>query len=105
MKILTGGIIASLLGLAGLIGWWQEFVAILQGAIPPLLLVGGLIAIYAGITSVKDEIATRREEEIRRIEEIEEAKKKEEPKKKEGGKRNKVAGKKTVRKKAVKEEK
>jgi len=77
MKVLIGGIVALMIGLQGLIGWWSEFVDILQGTIPFLLLVGGSIATYAGISSLKDEAARKKEEEIKEIEKREEKFKKE----------------------------
>lgn len=113
MKVLIGGIVALLLGLCGLIVWWGKFVAILQGSVPFLLLVGGLIATYAGIASAKDETARKKEEEIRKIEKIEEESRKREKEKKEelekekkeGKEKKKVVRKRAVRKKVVKEEK
>ncbi|MBT9145391.1 MAG: hypothetical protein DDT42_01262 [candidate division WS2 bacterium] len=85
MKVLIGGIVALLFGLWGLIGWWSEFVGILQGTIPFILLVGGSIATYAGIASAKDRAAKKREEEIKeiekRVEKLEKEKEKKEKKK------------------------
>jgi hypothetical protein len=81
MKVLIGGIVALQLGLLGLVGWWSEFVDILQGSIPFLLLVGGGIATHAGIASVKDKAARKREEEIREMEKREEDFEKEKEKK------------------------
>lgn len=111
MKVLIVGIVALLLGLWGLIVWRVEFVDILQGAVPFLLLVGGLIATYAGIASAKDEAVRKKEEEIRKIEKIEEESKKEKEKKeelekekKEDKEKKKVVRKRAVRKKAVKKE-
>ena len=87
MKVLIGGIVALLLGLVGLISRWSEFVGILQGAIPFLLLVGGGVAIYAGIASAKDKADRKKEEEIKEIEKREEEFKKEKERKEIEGKK------------------
>ncbi len=55
MKILLGGIVALVIGIVGLIGWWADFVLILKGVIPILLVLGGALAIYLGIEEVKTE--------------------------------------------------
>ena len=53
MKILLGGIVALVIGIVGLIGWWADFVLVLKGVIPILLILGGALAIYLGIEEVK----------------------------------------------------
>ena len=55
MKILLGGIVALVIGIVGLIGWWADFVLVLKGVIPVLLVLGGALAIYLGIEEVKTE--------------------------------------------------
>jgi len=55
MKILLGGIVALIIGIVGLVGWWGDFVLILKGIIPILLVLGGALAIYLGIEEVKTE--------------------------------------------------
>lgn len=57
-----GGIIAILLGVWGIIGWWYSFVDILKGSIPPILVLGGLAALFAGISEIKDSIQAKKEE-------------------------------------------
>ena len=84
MGSLIGGIIAVVLGIWGIIGWWGWFLRVLMGSIPFILLVGGGIAIFGGITSIKDQIAARKEEEKMKEEE-----KKEKEKEKEKGKEEK----------------
>jgi len=62
MKILVGGIVALILGVAGLILWWADFLQVLKGAIPILLLIGGVLGIYLGIEDVKTLSSSKKEE-------------------------------------------
>jgi len=43
--------------------WWQEFYELVVGFIPPILFFGGLIALIAGISSMKDAKRTKQLEE------------------------------------------
>jgi hypothetical protein len=61
MKILLGGIVALIIGIVGLIGWWADFVLVLKGVIPILLVLGGALAIYLGIEEVKTESPKKEE--------------------------------------------
>lgn len=54
MKTLVGGAIAAALGLIGLAVWWGEFLMVLAGVIPAMLLLGGALAIYLGFDELKD---------------------------------------------------
>jgi hypothetical protein len=63
MKILLGGIVALILGVIGLIGWWSDFLSILKGMIPIILLLGGALAVYLGIEDIKTTSATPATEE------------------------------------------
>lgn len=54
MKTLVGGAIAAALGLIGLGIWWSEFLMVLAGIIPVMLLLGGGLAIYLGFDELKD---------------------------------------------------
>lgn len=59
---IVGGAIAIVLGLLGLINWWGDFVTILKGGIPILLLLGGIISLVAGISEMKETSKTKKEE-------------------------------------------
>jgi hypothetical protein len=61
MKILLGGIVALIIGVVGLIGWWADFVLVLKGVIPVFLVLGGALAIYLGIEEVKTESPAKEE--------------------------------------------
>lgn len=54
MKTLIGGAIAVLLGVVGLAVWLGEFLQLLAGVIPPVLLLGGGLALYLGFDELKD---------------------------------------------------
>lgn len=43
--------------------WWQEFYELMFGFIPPILFFGGLIALIAGVSSMKDAKRTKQLEE------------------------------------------
>jgi hypothetical protein len=54
MKTLIGGAIAALLGLVGIVAWFPQFLTVIVGTIPVMLLLGGALAIYLGIDELKD---------------------------------------------------
>ncbi len=54
MKTLIGGAIAVLLGVVGLAVWINQFLILLAGSIPPVLLFGGGLALYLGFDELKD---------------------------------------------------
>ena len=47
------GLVLLVLGAFGLTMWWQDFGLVLRGLIPFLLVIGGLVAIGAGLTAGK----------------------------------------------------
>jgi len=58
------GLIAMAAGLVLVIFvWWREFYQLVFGFIPPVLFFGGLIALIAGISSIKDAQRTKKLEE------------------------------------------
>ena len=54
MKTLIGGAIAAVLGLIGIVVWFPQFLSVIAGTIPVLLLLGGALAIYLGVDELKD---------------------------------------------------
>lgn len=54
MKTLVGGAVAVLLGIIGIAVWFDAFLNILAGAVPPVLLLGGGLALYLGFDELKD---------------------------------------------------
>jgi hypothetical protein len=54
MKTLIGGAIAAVLGLIGIVAWFPQFLIVVAGTIPVMLLLGGALAIYLGVDELKD---------------------------------------------------
>jgi hypothetical protein len=54
MKTLIGGAVAVLLGIIGIAVWFGAFLQLLAGALPPMLLLGGGLALYLGFDELKD---------------------------------------------------
>jgi len=71
---IIGGLIAMLVGLWLVIFvWWRQFYELVFGCIPPILFFGGLIALIAGLSSIKDAARTKKLEEEAKAEEKKEA--------------------------------
>jgi hypothetical protein len=49
--------------------WWAPFVWLVKACIPPVLFFGGLIALIAGVSSIKDAARTKKLEEEAKAEE------------------------------------
>ncbi len=66
MVALILGVIAALVGIFFFTGtlfgitWGAPFLTVLKGFIPPVLVLGGIIAIVAGISSIKDKMAEKK---------------------------------------------
>lgn len=61
---IIGGLIAMAGGIYLVIFlWWREFYELIFGSIPPLLFLLGLIALIAGISSIKDKKRIKKLEE------------------------------------------
>lgn len=54
MAALAGGLAALVLGIIGIIIWWGEFIDLLMGGVPIMLILGGALAAYLGFEEVKD---------------------------------------------------
>ncbi len=61
LGIIIGAIIV-LLGIKGIWCWWGDFLTVLRGSIPAMFILGGAIAVIAGISEIKDETASKKEE-------------------------------------------
>ena len=63
MTLLMGGAIASILGLVGLIVWIKDFLILLKGGLPVLLLLGGILAAYIGFDEIQSKLREEREKQ------------------------------------------
>jgi hypothetical protein len=63
MVALIVGIIIVVLGVAGIARWPGDFVHVLKGSVPAMLVCGGLLAVIAGITSIKDSMEAKKLEQ------------------------------------------
>jgi hypothetical protein len=53
------GIIAVVIGLWGIMGNWYMFKDVLIAVVPPVVLLFGIVAILAGIRSMKAKVAAK----------------------------------------------
>ena len=59
---IIGGLIAIVLGVVGLINWWEDYiVGFLKSGLVVILLFGGLLAVMAGIGEMKDSLEEKKE--------------------------------------------
>ena len=61
LSVVIGAVVA-LAGLFGLIKWRGDFLIVLKGTVPAMLIFGGAIAAIAGLSEMKDELASKKEE-------------------------------------------
>lgn len=59
LSVIIGAVVAFV-GLVLLIAWWYEFLFLLRGALPIMLLLGGVIALLAGISELKDTLKSKK---------------------------------------------
>jgi len=64
MKTLIGGVVAAILGLIGIVAWFPQFLTVMAGTIPIMLLLGGALAIYLGVDELKDTWTTEETPEV-----------------------------------------
>ncbi|MBN2453121.1 MAG: hypothetical protein JXB40_02515 [Candidatus Omnitrophica bacterium] len=58
----VAGSIVMLAGIVGLLNWWSDFVILLKGMIPAIMIFAGAISVIAALSEIKDEAAAKREE-------------------------------------------
>lgn len=59
LSIVVGAVVAFI-GLILLIAWWYEFLLIFKGIVPVILILGGIIALFAGISELKDTLKVKK---------------------------------------------
>ncbi|MBU3911891.1 MAG: hypothetical protein KKD90_04825 [Candidatus Omnitrophica bacterium] len=57
-----GGLVCIILGVCGILIWKWHFIALLKGCVPPVLVLGGLAAFFAGLSEIKDASQAKKEE-------------------------------------------
>jgi len=64
MWSIIGGLVAVVIGLIWFFGGqlWYELWLVIKGVLPAMLVGGGAIAIIAGVSSIKDKMASKKEE-------------------------------------------
>ena len=67
MSLLISGIIAIILGVIGFSIWWIDFIIILKGGVPILMILGGVLAVYVGLDAMQDSM---REEKLKQEEKL-----------------------------------
>ena len=63
MSLLMGGAVSVIIGLIGLILWWVDFLVILKGGIPIILILGGILAVYIGFDEIQDKLREERQKQ------------------------------------------
>lgn len=58
LGVIMGAVIV-LLGIKGTLSWWPDFVTVLKGSIPVILILAGAIAVIAGISEIRDELSSK----------------------------------------------
>lgn len=54
MSIAIGAAVI-LIGLGAIAGWWRDFITVLKGSVPLVLIFCGTIALIAGLAAMNDE--------------------------------------------------
>ena len=54
MAVFAGGLAALVLGIIGIIAWFCDFILVLKGSVPLMLILGGALAAYLGFEEIKD---------------------------------------------------
>lgn len=55
MLSIVVGLLFLLSGLWGIWNWTSDFLLVLRGAVPPMFVLGGILAIVAGASSLRGE--------------------------------------------------
>jgi len=67
MSMLISGIVSVVVGIIGFSLWWSAFVIALQGIVPILLILGGILAVYIGLDSMEDRAREERKKQEEKI--------------------------------------
>lgn len=67
MSLLISGVVAVILGVIGFSVWWSDFVIILKGGVPIMLMIGGILAVYVGLDAMQDRIKEERQKQEEKL--------------------------------------
>jgi DNA repair exonuclease SbcCD ATPase subunit len=65
---MIGGAVALTLGIVGIFAWFEDFIIILKGSLPILLILGGILGLYIGYDDYQEKM---KEEKRKQQEELE----------------------------------
>jgi hypothetical protein len=68
MSLLIGGIVSVVFGAIGFALWWSDFIIILKGGVPIMLILGGILAVYVGIDAIQDKMREERQKQDEKLE-------------------------------------
>jgi cell shape-determining protein MreC len=68
MSLLIGGIVSVILGAIGFSLWWSDFIIIMKGGVPIMLILGGILAVYVGLDAMEDRMREERQKQEEKLE-------------------------------------
>lgn len=68
MSLLISGIVSVVLGIIGFTLWWSDFIVLLKGGVPIMLILGGILAVYVGVDAMQDRMREERKLQEERLE-------------------------------------
>ena len=67
MSMLISGIISVILGIIGFSIWWSDFIIVLKGIVPIMLILGGILAAYIGFDAIEDQAREERKRQDEKL--------------------------------------
>ncbi|TSA46708.1 MAG: hypothetical protein D4R56_03325 [Deltaproteobacteria bacterium] len=68
MSLLISGIVSVIIGVIGFSLWWSDFMIILKGGVPIMLILGGILAVYVGLDAMEDRMREERQKQEEKLE-------------------------------------
>jgi hypothetical protein len=68
MPLIIGGAIALILGIIGLIEWRSDLLILVKGALPIMLLMGGILALYVGYDDFQEKLKEDKQKQDEKLE-------------------------------------
>jgi small neutral amino acid transporter SnatA (MarC family) len=67
MSLLIGGIVSVIFGIIGFSLWWSDFIIIIKGGIPIMMILGGILAVYVGMDAMQDKMREERQKQDEKL--------------------------------------